>query len=111
VPRSSLPRHANASSPCTELDVYSIYSSINLVHPPPHNLAMSWWDTITSTPALLAASAVTLSAALFVRGRADPSVISEQAKEVDSAAGADTSRAKMAQAVSLRRRRSRRRSG
>jgi hypothetical protein len=54
---------------------------------------------------------VTLSAALFVRGRADPSVISEQAKEVDSAAGADTSRAKMAQAVSLRRRRSRRRSG
>ncbi|GFZ45491.1 hypothetical protein JCM24511_03217 [Saitozyma sp. JCM 24511] len=59
---------------------------------------MSWWDTITSTPAILAASAVTLSAALFVRGRADPSVVSEQAKEVASAAGADTSRAKMAQA-------------
>lgn len=58
---------------------------------------MSWLETLTSTPVVIA-GLVGISAALFV-GRRDPARVSEQVKEVANATQADVSKAKMAQAV------------
>jgi hypothetical protein len=56
---------------------------------------MTWLDTITSTPVIVA-GLVGISAALFA-GRRGP--VTEQAKEVKAAIQADGPKAKMAQTV------------
>ena len=59
---------------------------------------MTWFDTLTSAPVLVA-GLVGISAALFVRGK-DTHQVQEQAKDVAHSIQADSSKAKMAQTVS-----------
>ena len=62
---------------------------------------MSWLDTLTSTP-LLVAGILGISAAVIATRR-DPAQLKEQVKEVSQAASyADGPKAKMAQSVSMR---------
>ena len=64
---------------------------------------MTWYDTLTSTPVLIA-GAVGISAALFARAQSTSGTahqVAQQAKEATrDAIHADNPRAKMAQAVS-----------
>jgi len=58
---------------------------------------MSWYDTLTSTP-LLIAGALGITVAVYARRHTADQAIT-QIKEVKAAAGADGGTAKMAQAV------------
>lgn len=64
---------------------------------PDCNIMSSWFDTLTSAPALVA-GLVGVSAAIFV-GRRDRDQIKDQAKDIAQSTQADTPKAKMAQAV------------
>ena len=57
----------------------------------------SWYDTLTSTPVLIA-GALGITAAVYASNHTANQAIT-QVKEVTAAAGADTKTAKMAQAV------------
>lgn len=58
---------------------------------------MTWFETLTSAPVLVA-GLVGISAALFV-GRRDTGQIKEQVKDIAHSAQADSAKAKMAQTV------------
>ncbi|KAK4687166.1 membrane-associated progesterone receptor component, partial [Tremellales sp. Uapishka_1] len=59
---------------------------------------MTWFETLTSTPALIA-GAVGASAFLYTRSSTSPGRLAEQAKEFANATQADGGKAKMAQAA------------